>query len=165
MRYAYVLTESFHAHGVAGQGGQVKRRGPEIVNFGQVSARVHQQLYQISVPFVWSPVQRGVAINIGQMVLCAHSQQEARRRRLTEHAGRHQRRQTFEVRNVCIHSSLYIKRNETSAFKLLTRWTMENPAELSFVRLSDKYYQEFKSRIYRSTTVGFWSIGTVFLIF
>lgn len=87
----------------------MKWRGTEIVGFGQIGARVQQQPDQIGVSFVRSPVQRCVTVDVGQVVLCAHSQQEARRGRLPEHAGRHQRRQAFEIRHVGVHAGLYAK--------------------------------------------------------
>lgn len=106
MNRAYVLAEGLHARRVAGQRGQVQRRGPEIVRFRQVRPGIQQQPDQLGVSLVRGPVQRGVPVDVGQMVRRAHSQQEARRGRFAEHAGRHQRREPFEVRHVRVHSGL-----------------------------------------------------------
>jgi len=84
----------------------VQRRGPEIVRLGQIGAGVQQQPDQFGVPFVRGPVQRGVSVDVGQTVQSAHPEQEARRGRFAEHAGRHQRRQALEVRHVRVHSGL-----------------------------------------------------------
>jgi len=51
-------------------------------------------------------MQRRVAIYVGQVVQSAHTQQETRRGRFPKHAGGHQGREAFEVRNVWVHPGL-----------------------------------------------------------
>lgn len=84
----------------------MQRRGPEIVSFCQVGSRIQQQPYQFRVTFVRGPMQRRVAIYVGQVVQSAHTQQETRRGRFPKHAGGHQGREAFEVRNVWVHPGL-----------------------------------------------------------
>lgn len=104
--YTHVLAQYLDAFRVSRKCGQVQWRGPEVVGFRQVGAGVQQQPDQLGVSLVRGPVQRGVAVDVGQMVQGAHAQQETRRGRFAKHAGRHQRRETFEVRYVRVHTGL-----------------------------------------------------------
>lgn len=87
----------------------MQRRGPEVVGLGQIRAGVQQQPDQVGMALVRGPVQRGVAVDVGQTVQGAHPQQKTGRGRLAEHAGRHQWREALEVRHVWVHSGLCAK--------------------------------------------------------
>lgn len=102
----HLFAKDLHTSHAARQTGQMKRRRPEVIALLKIDPGVHQQPDDVAVALVSGPMEGRVAVDVHQMVLSAHAQQVSRRRRSSEHGGRHQRRQSLEVGRVNRHASL-----------------------------------------------------------